>query len=30
VRRSRWFSPSVMPWARMRPWVALMRCIRLP
>jgi hypothetical protein len=26
VRRSRWFSPSVMPCERMRLWVALMRC----
>ena len=25
VRRSRWFSPSVMPCERMRLWVALMR-----
>src|SRR5215207_11326512 len=26
VRRSRWFSPSVMPCERMRLWVALIRC----
>jgi hypothetical protein len=26
VRRSRWFSPSVIPCERMRLWVALMRC----
>src|SRR5215207_545919 len=26
VRRSRWFSPSVIPCERRRFWVALMRC----